>query len=133
MNPHDRTDILFDGAKALGLDNPLTDDGAPTRKMVAEAISDAENDAVPQVPNSPSVDYLLNMALIWMDKANEYHPTRLQDMSRMAEAAGFIRQNWEFAGEFTDFKAELEKLRKEKTKLEFELQFLHEDEAGEDI
>jgi hypothetical protein len=46
MNPHDRTDRLFDAAKRLGLDNPMTDDGAPTRAMVAEAISDAEGDAI---------------------------------------------------------------------------------------
>ena len=46
MNSHKRTDRLFDEAKKLGLDNPMTDDGAPTRRMVSEAISDAEGDTI---------------------------------------------------------------------------------------
>lgn len=45
MTPQKRTDIVFDKAKKLGLENPVTNEGAPTRKMVAEAINDAEGDA----------------------------------------------------------------------------------------
>ena len=45
MTPQKRTDSLFDGAKRIGLQNPVTNEGAPTREMVAEAISNAECDA----------------------------------------------------------------------------------------
>jgi len=45
MKPHERADRVFDKAKKLGLENPITNDGAPTRAMVSEAINDAEGDA----------------------------------------------------------------------------------------
>ena len=45
MTPQKRTDAIFDQAKKLGLENPVTSEGAPTREMVAEAINDAEGDA----------------------------------------------------------------------------------------
>jgi hypothetical protein len=46
MNAQKRTDILLNEAKKLGLVNPVTGDGMPTHGMIAEAISDAEGDAV---------------------------------------------------------------------------------------
>jgi len=45
MTPQKRTDVVFDKAKKLGLENPITNEGAPTREMVGEAINDAEGDA----------------------------------------------------------------------------------------
>lgn len=65
MNSHRRTDIVFEEAKKLGLVNPMTDEGAPTRRMISEAISDAEGDAMTEVKSrlrgmvevSESVDF----------------------------------------------------------------------------
>jgi len=45
MNPTTRAEKLFDRAKAAGLVNPVTDEGAPTVAMVAGAIIDAQGDA----------------------------------------------------------------------------------------
>lgn len=45
MDAHKRTEYLFDEAKRKGLENPVTQDGMPTRGMVASAICDAENDS----------------------------------------------------------------------------------------
>jgi hypothetical protein len=45
MTPQKRTDVVFDKAKKLSLENPITNEGAPTREMVAEAINNAEGDA----------------------------------------------------------------------------------------
>lgn len=40
MNAHKRAEKLVDRAKALGLVNPVTNTGAPTEAMIAEAIVD---------------------------------------------------------------------------------------------
>ena len=45
MTPQERTDEVFDRAKKLGLENPVTNEGAPTRGMVAVAINDVEFDS----------------------------------------------------------------------------------------
>lgn len=45
MNPTTRAEKLFDRAKRDGLVNPVTQEGAPTVAMVAEAIIDAQGDA----------------------------------------------------------------------------------------
>lgn len=45
MSPTTRAEKLFDRAKAQGLVNPVTSEGAPTVAMVAAAIIDARGDA----------------------------------------------------------------------------------------
>ena len=44
LTPHERAERLLDEATRQGLINPVTGEGAPTLKMIADAINDAEGD-----------------------------------------------------------------------------------------